>query len=99
MANCWNCSSDLGALRKVGREELCPGCATWIHCCKNCRNWDDSARTCEEPAAEWVHDRERANFCDFFALPSPEGPRAASPSAAPSSPRNPRDDFERLFKR
>jgi hypothetical protein len=97
MANCWSCSTDLGALRKVGREELCGQCHAWVHSCKNCRFWDESGRTCEEPAAEWVHDRERANFCDFFAMPAPDV-KARSASAGPPQPDG-RNAFDRLFKR
>jgi hypothetical protein len=97
MASCWSCGSDLGALRKVGREEICPACNGWIHACKNCRFWDDVSRTCEEPAAEWVHDRERANFCDFFALPTPdvERPRARGSEGGGGG----RVAFDRLFKK
>ena len=96
MANCWSCNTDLGALRKVGREEVCGSCQSWVHSCKNCRFWDEASRTCEEPAAEWVHDRERANFCDFHTMPSPDAARRPSREPAPATSR---DAFERLFKR
>jgi predicted RNA-binding Zn-ribbon protein involved in translation (DUF1610 family) len=96
MANCWSCDADLGPLRKVEREELCPSCQTWIHCCKNCRNWDAGARACDEPAAEWVHDRERANFCDFFALPSPDARRADADEGGKDVGRA---AFDRLFRK
>lgn len=95
MPNCWSCGSDLGAVRKVLREELCPGCQTWVHCCKNCHFWDDGGRTCDEPAAEWVHDRERGNFCDFFAL-RPEAARGKGESGGISSGRA---AFDKLFKK
>ena len=99
MIKCWSCSSDLGVLRKPGREEICPSCNAWVHCCKNCAFWDDSARTCEEPAAEWVHDRERANFCDFFALAVPDAPGATNDDRRPPPPASGRDAFERLFRK
>jgi hypothetical protein len=98
MATCWDCDSDLGAIRKVGREEICAGCQAWIHCCKNCRFWDGRARACDEPAAEWVHDRERANFCDFFALRAED--RVATPRRPEDDrPAGGRDAFDALFKR
>jgi len=96
MASCWQCSADLGPLRKVEREETCGSCATWVHACKNCRFWNDSGRSCEEPAADWVHDRERANFCDFFAMRSPDEDvkkRGEEPG------RGGRSAFEKLFKK
>ena len=99
MIKCWNCSGDLGALRKPGREEVCPTCNAWIHCCKNCHFWDDGSRTCEEPAAEWVHDHERANFCDFFALEMPAEARPASDDRRAPPPADGRDAFDRLFRK
>jgi hypothetical protein len=35
--------------------------------CRNCR-WYDTSRpnACQEPVAEEVLNKERANFCDFF---------------------------------
>ena len=79
------------------REEICAGCQAWVHACKNCRFWDEGSRTCEEPAAEWVHDRERANFCDFFALPAPDVERPSGKKDGPGGPG--RDAFERLFRK
>jgi len=35
--------------------------------CRNCRFYDTQAHNqCREPQAEWVKDKERANFCDYF---------------------------------
>ena len=99
MPSCWSCDSDLGALRKVRREELCGSCQAWIHCCKNCRFWDSSARSCDEPAAEWVHDRERSNFCDFFALRSEDSMSGGLTGRSDEEPDGGRDAFDALFKR
>ena len=96
MASCWQCSGDLGPLRKVEREETCGSCATWVHACKNCRFWNDSGRSCEEPAADWVHDRERANFCDFFALPAPGDKATRSDGGGGKTARS---AFDKLFKK
>lgn len=39
----------------------------YLHCCRNCRFYDPNAHNqCREPQAEWVKDKEMANFCDFF---------------------------------
>ena len=33
----------------------------------NCIYYDDfSTNKCSEPAADWVPDKEKANFCEFF---------------------------------
>jgi hypothetical protein len=58
-----------------------------------CRNWNPRLRSdCDEPRAESVSDREKANFCDWFAL-QPEGrtgPHAKEPAAS-------RSELDRLF--
>ena len=102
MATCWSCSTPLDvpekdAPGKVRREATCERCQAWIHCCKNCHFWNESGRNCEEPAADWVHDRERANFCDFFAIATPEAKRASSDK--PGQPVSGRDAFDRLFRK
>jgi hypothetical protein len=37
---------------------------------------------CREPNAEWIADRERANFCEFYQLAdTPTGPGVVDRSA------------------
>jgi hypothetical protein len=53
----------------VPRESECPKCGRDLHACRNCRHYDPAVNNkCREPNAEWVTDRERANFCEFFQL-------------------------------
>ncbi|HTG17217.1 MAG TPA: hypothetical protein VK747_18340 [Blastocatellia bacterium] len=49
---------------------------------------------CREPQAEWVSDREKANFCDFF---TPNKSPSAGSVAKPGT--SPRDAFDSLFKK
>jgi hypothetical protein len=49
---------------------------------------------CREPQAEWVSDREKANFCDFF---TPNKSVSAAGSNKPAA--SPRDAFDSLFKK
>ena len=49
---------------------------------------------CREPQAEWVSDREKANFCDIF---TPN--KSASPGVLNKPTANPRDAFDSLFKK
>lgn len=53
------------------RRDECPACSTDLHVCRMCEFYDKSvAKSCREPVAEEVTDKERANFCDYFrALP------------------------------
>ncbi len=52
---------------KIGRDESCPDCRADLHCCLNCSLYDEYAQNkCREPMAEWVSDREKNNFCEYF---------------------------------
>lgn len=64
--SCWQCGSELSA-HEYGRETLCLKCSKPTRVCRNCR-WYDPAFTnqCQEPQAEKVQDKIRANYCDFF---------------------------------
>jgi hypothetical protein len=71
MPNCWSCGAQLPFPRfsMVPREDTCPGCRSDLHSCRNCRHHDPAVNNqCREPHAEWVTDRERANFCEMFQL-------------------------------
>ena len=49
------------------RENVCPKCHKATHCCKNCRFYSPGKHNdCDEPVAERVTDKDRANFCDYF---------------------------------
>jgi predicted RNA-binding Zn-ribbon protein involved in translation (DUF1610 family) len=73
IGRCWSCSAGLAA-SDYGRENSCLTCGKAIRVCRNCR-WFAPGRPndCEEPMAEEVVDRERANFCDFFEPSSEAG--------------------------
>jgi len=71
MPSCWACGTGLPFVRyaAVPREAECPKCGRDLHACRNCRHYDPGVNNkCREPNAEWVTDRERANFCEFFQL-------------------------------
>ena len=74
MARCYRCGYDFEEGYRPGREDSCPQCSSHVHCCLNCRFYSEHAHNkCLEPAADWVADRETANFCDYFALVSRAG--------------------------
>jgi len=67
---CWKCGSEfkeISGARKVLRSDTCPNCDSDLHVCKNCKFYDRQYHNeCRETQAEWVNDKERANFCDYF---------------------------------
>ena len=81
-------------LRKILRTDTCSKCDSDLHACKNCQFYDRQYHNeCRETQAEWVNDKERANFCDYFA-PST---RAAGKTAK-SSTDQVKSAFDGLFK-
>lgn len=63
---CWQCGGDLEAV-DYGRETTCLSCGKPTRVCRNCR-WYAPSRPnqCEEPMADRVMDKEKANFCGHF---------------------------------
>ena len=66
IGRCWHCGADLAG-SDFGRETNCSGCGKPTRVCRNCR-WYAPSRPnqCEEPVAEPVQEKERANYCEFF---------------------------------
>lgn len=65
---CWKCGSSLADLSlPFRRTEECRACRAEIHVCRMCRFYDTrKAKSCAEPVADEVGDKERANFCGYF---------------------------------
>ena len=64
---CWKCMEEIPEITVIERNTICPSCISSQRCCKNCEFYDQfSHNDCREPVAEWVEDKERGNFCDYF---------------------------------
>jgi hypothetical protein len=65
---CWKCGASLAELSlPLRRLDECKSCGAELHVCKMCVDYDTSkAKSCREPIAEEVRDKEHANFCDYF---------------------------------
>jgi predicted RNA-binding Zn-ribbon protein involved in translation (DUF1610 family) len=86
---CWACGQELEA-EHYQREGECPRCRKQTHVCRNCRFYQPGRpNACQEPIAEYVSDKERANFCDYFE-PST---RAFAPAADADRLRSAADDL------
>ena len=73
---------------------MCTGCGADVRCCLNCGFYDvNSADACREPQAELVQHKDRANFCEFFAL------RSAPPGSARPPAADARAQLDALFKK
>jgi hypothetical protein len=75
--HCWKCGTEiqLAASARVLKNDTCPSCDYDLHVCFNCRLYDASAHNqCSETQAEWVRDKEKANYCDYFEPSKTSGP-------------------------
>jgi hypothetical protein len=64
---CAFCGKDIGGEGRVERTDTCPHCHRDLYCCIQCEFYDEYAHNkCREPESEWVSDRQKANFCDFY---------------------------------
>lgn len=91
---CHACSADLEFDEPVGRSSRCPRCGSDLRCCLNCRFHDISSyNDCAEPMAERVLEKDRANFCDYFASGGCSGSTVEKPSGDGLS------ELEKLFRK
>ena len=96
---CHSCGRDIKLLGKVARTDECPNCNADMHCCKNCRFFDPGKNNqCNEPAAEWVRDKLKANFCDFFE-PNKRFPLTSRGAGESGRTDDVRKAFDKLFKK
>lgn len=70
---CQKCLNELEFVLEVGvmvgRLDTCDHCGAYLHCCKNCENYDPSRHNqCKIPEADFIRDREEANFCNHFKM-------------------------------
>ena len=65
---CWKCGNPLGEMRfPYSRYEECSACRTDIHVCLMCKEYDPSVSdACREDRADYVLEKDKANFCDYF---------------------------------
>jgi hypothetical protein len=96
---CHNCGREIKVVGKVLRKDECPHCDADVHCCKNCRHFDPGKNNqCNEPQAELVREKDRANFCDFFE-PNNRVPLTSRGGSKSSDRDDVRKAFDNLFKK
>lgn len=64
---CHQCGHQIDTDHRIGREEMCPECASPLRCCLNCRFYNAFAHwQCRETEIEYVQDKASGNFCGYF---------------------------------
>jgi len=94
MSVCVVCGTPIDISVPISRRDFCPKCMADLHACRQCYWYDvHAAKQCREPMVEWVADKEKANFCDYFKVNDkmsvPVDHKAASA----------KDALEKLFKK
>lgn len=71
---CYHCANEIVVEGTVSRQQTCPRCHSYLHCCLNCEFYDARAfHQCRESEAEWVKEKESGNFCVHFTPRKPGG--------------------------
>jgi hypothetical protein len=85
----------MAAASRVGTRDTCRRCDYDLHSCRNCRFYDPAKHNqCAETQAEWVPDKEAANYCDYFS----PNPILSVGKRSPSPTENAKKKFDSLFK-
>lgn len=67
---CWKCGAELKhLLLPFSRYEECSVCKADLHACLACRHYAPNlSDACEEDRADFILDKDKANFCDYFRV-------------------------------
>ena len=95
MKLCHKCGTEWDGEGKTPFRGTCTKCYSDLHCCLNCRLYDEGAHNnCRSSTTEFVSDTEKGNFCEEFEFRDTDA--AAEDKASGDSAR---EKFERLFKK
>lgn len=72
MKRCYKCGHIIEA-EPISFKDECPECKSDLYVCLNCMFFDEGkANRCREPQSDYVKDRERSNFCEYFRFNNAE---------------------------
>ena len=82
MIACPRCRSVIDS-GQISFKDECPACHTDLHVCIYCYFFDEGrANKCREPQADYVRERDRANFCEFFRFDESRGAKSSGKDKA-----------------
>jgi hypothetical protein len=95
VVKCSACGSRLSTEDPIEYASQCPKCNSDLHCCRNCVNFNPTARfECAEPIPNRISPKHTRAQCEFFRIRETVEKITTSNSGAV----DPRDAFENLFK-
>lgn len=81
MKKCHKCKNIIEEESVFFKDE-CPHCSFDLHVCLNCVFYDEGkANKCRETQADYVKDRDRANYCDYFRFNNAETKKSEKEAA------------------
>lgn len=90
---CHFCKRDIPGVGKIHRRDNCPFCENDLHICFNCDFFDEKLyNKCKESNAEFVGEKDKANFCEYFHASKQKG-------SFIKKSQNARKNLEELFKK
>ncbi len=90
---CWKCKKEI-SVENIYRTTECPECHADLHSCKGCKFYSSGSHNdCKETSAEFVSDKEKSNFCDYFSKNTDGGAGKSSDEKAAAA----KDAFNALF--
>jgi hypothetical protein len=99
ITRCNNCAAEVQIEERIQVTDKCRSCGTDLHTCRNCLNFDPSARNeCTKPVEIRVTNKSANNICTVFepkVLVEKQGSGAARPKVVDSH----RQAFLDLFKK
>ena len=94
--NCWKCGRRVETTERIEFHAHCPQCDRPLRICRNCSFYDPAYNNqCRETMAERVVDKERSNFCEYFA----PNPGSTAAPLRPPPERAVRERLDTLFKK
>ena len=90
---CYQCGHEIIIKDEISRNDVCDNCGMYVRCCMNCKLYDRFAyHQCLEPEAEWVNNKEKSNYCEYFSPSEKDIKMTISKSEAA------RQKLENMFK-
>ncbi len=69
MKVCYSCGQQIEIIEKINRRDTCKNCRAYLRICRNCCFYSESSHNkCKETQAEWVQDKDKANYCEYFVF-------------------------------
>ena len=99
ITRCNNCAAEIRITDQIQATDCCKSCGTDLHTCRNCLNFDPSARNeCRKPVEVRVTSKSANNICPSFEAKVMVEKQGSG--AAPVKPEySHRQAFLDLFKR